>query len=77
MNSTESIKVKSKNYDYMRVYVEKHKNERYDCKECGKQNISLFNKGHHLKSKYHVSVINFLKSIEDIKKPIEELKRQI
>ena len=76
MNSEESIKVKSKNYDYMRIYVEKHKNDKNKCDDCGKF-YSIFNKSHHMKSKYHKDTIEMLKNklvIENIKKPIEETK---
>lgn len=76
MNSEESIKVKSKNYDYMRLYVEKHKGEKKKCDDCGKY-YSIFNKSHHIKSKYHNETIEMLKkkqTIEELKNTIEQTK---
>jgi hypothetical protein len=77
MNSEESIKVKSKNYDYMRIYVEKHKGEKKKCTGCDKYYL-IFNKSHHMKSKYHKETIEMLKNklvIEELENKIEELKK--
>jgi len=77
MNSEESIK-QDKNYHNVRKYVEKHKDVRFECRDCGKL-YGIFSKYHHMKSKYHLNTISILQkkqTIEELEKKIEELKRQ-
>jgi hypothetical protein len=44
---------------YVRDFIERHKNEKFTCDVCLKS-VSIFNKSHHYKSKYHNGVVNIL-----------------
>jgi effector-binding domain-containing protein len=69
MNSeiVEDIKIdqskKKYSYDtkkYMDTYIEKHRDDKIKCPDCGKI-YSIFNKSHHKKSVYHLKITNYIK----------------
>jgi hypothetical protein len=54
--------MKKYNYDmkkYTDAFFERHKGEKFTCEICLKS-VSIFNKSHHNKSKYHLGVLNIL-----------------
>jgi transposase-like protein len=71
--------IKNKNYHNVRKYVEKNKDLRFECPDCGRL-YGIFSKYHHNKSKYHLNTISILQkkqTIEELENKIEELKKQI
>jgi hypothetical protein len=44
---------------YTDAFFERHKGEKFTCEICLKS-VSIFNKSHHNKSKYHLGVLNIL-----------------
>lgn len=48
-------------HKYNQSYYTSHKGEKVTCPQC-KYQYSIFNKSHHLKSKLHLQVLEFLKN---------------
>jgi hypothetical protein len=47
---------------YNETFINKHKGEKTECKECGYK-YSIFNKSYHKKSKIHLNIIELKKQL--------------